>query len=86
MACDAVSVWNNLICPRRTNMLLPFVLVRAFESQCGPLAKYGMKHMRSFANICNAGILPEVMAKVAAQACMSIPTNPWSATHKDFSA
>jgi legumain len=60
--------------------------VRAFESQCGSLAQYGMKHMRSFANICNAGILPEVMAKVSAQACTSIPTNPWSATHKGFSA
>jgi len=60
--------------------------VRTFESQCGSLAQYGMKHMRSFANICNAGILPEAMAKVAAQACTSIPTNPWSATHKGFSA
>ncbi|KAM3330601.1 hypothetical protein ACQJBY_027039 [Aegilops geniculata] len=60
--------------------------VRTFESQCGSLAQYGMKHMRSFANICNAGIVPEAMAKVAAQACTSIPTNPWSATHKGFSA
>jgi legumain len=60
--------------------------VRAFESQCGSLAQYGMKHMRSFANICNAGILPEVMAKVTAQACTSIPTNRWSATHMGFSA
>ncbi|KAM3336550.1 hypothetical protein ACQJBY_030514 [Aegilops geniculata] len=60
--------------------------VRAFESQCGSLAQYGMKHMRSFANICNAGILPEAMVKMAAQACTSIPTNPWSATHNGFSA
>ncbi|XP_047055455.1 vacuolar-processing enzyme gamma-isozyme-like [Lolium rigidum] len=60
--------------------------VRAFESQCGSLAQYGMKHMRSFANICNAGILPEVMTKVTAQACTSIPTNRWSATHMGFSA
>jgi legumain len=67
-------------------MLLPFVQVRAFESQCGSLAQYGMKHMRSFANTCNAGILPEAMAKVAAQACTSIPTNSWSATHNGFSA
>uniref|UniRef100_A0A453GVZ7 Legumain prodomain domain-containing protein n=1 Tax=Aegilops tauschii subsp. strangulata TaxID=200361 RepID=A0A453GVZ7_AEGTS len=45
--------------------------VRAFESQCGSLAQYGMKHMRSFANICNAGILPEAMVKMAAQMCSS---------------
>ncbi|TVU00269.1 hypothetical protein EJB05_54311 [Eragrostis curvula] len=44
-------------------------LVRAYEEQCGSLAQYGMKHMRSFANICNAGVAAEDMAKVAAQAC-----------------
>ncbi|KAG2598458.1 hypothetical protein PVAP13_5KG347100 [Panicum virgatum] len=61
-------------------------MVRAFEAQCGSLAQYGMKHMRSFANICNAGILPEAVSKVAAQACTSIPSNPWSSIHKGFSA
>uniref|UniRef100_A0A0A8YS76 Pco131778b n=1 Tax=Arundo donax TaxID=35708 RepID=A0A0A8YS76_ARUDO len=61
-------------------------MVRAFEAQCGSLAQYGMKHMRSFANICNAGIHPEAVAKVAAQACTSIPSNPWSSIHKGFSA
>ncbi|ONM41372.1 senescence enhanced2b [Zea mays] len=60
--------------------------VRTFEAQCGSLAQYGMKHMRSFANICNAGILPEAVSKVAAQACTSIPSNPWSSIHKGFSA
>ncbi|KAG2589405.1 hypothetical protein PVAP13_5NG236500 [Panicum virgatum] len=61
-------------------------MVRAFEAQCGSLAQYGMKHMRSFANICNAGILPEAVLKVAAQACTSIPSNPWSSIHKGISA
>jgi legumain len=65
---------------------LYFLQVRAFEAQCGSLAQYGMKHMRSFANICNAGILPEAVSKVAAQACTSIPSNPWSSIHKGFSA
>jgi legumain len=60
--------------------------VRAFESQCGSLAQYGMKHMRSFANICNAGIRPEAFSKVAVQACSSIPSNPWSSIHNGFSA
>jgi legumain len=44
-------------------------MVRAYEAHCGSLAQYGMKHMRSFANICNAGVGAEAMAKVAAQAC-----------------
>ncbi|CAN6354092.1 unnamed protein product [Urochloa humidicola] len=44
-------------------------VVRAYEAECGALAQYGMKHMRSFANICNAGVGEEAMAKVAAQAC-----------------
>ncbi|RLN28682.1 vacuolar-processing enzyme-like [Panicum miliaceum] len=44
-------------------------MVRAYEAQCGPLAQYGMKHMRSFANICNAGVGEDAMAKVASQAC-----------------
>ncbi|AQK96094.1 senescence enhanced2a [Zea mays] len=61
-------------------------IVRTFEARCGSLAQYGMKHMRSFANMCNAGILPEAVSKVAAQACSSIPSNPWSSIHKGFSA
>ncbi|RCV25887.1 hypothetical protein SETIT_5G201900v2 [Setaria italica] len=61
-------------------------MVRAFEAQCGSLSQYGMKHMRSFANICNAGILPDAVSKVAAQACTSIPSNPWSSIHMGFSA
>ncbi|KAL6618650.1 hypothetical protein ACP70R_033789 [Stipagrostis hirtigluma subsp. patula] len=44
-------------------------MVRAYEEQCGSLAQYGMKHMRSFANICNAGVREDAMAKVASQAC-----------------
>jgi len=55
--------------------------VCAFESHCGSLAQYGMKHMLSFANICNTGIHPKEVGKVAAQACISIPTNPWSTRH-----
>ncbi|XP_062202096.1 vacuolar-processing enzyme-like [Phragmites australis] len=60
--------------------------VRAFEAQCGSLAQYGMKHMRSFANICNAAVRPEAVTKIAAQACTSIPSNRWSSIHKGFSA
>lgn len=53
---------------------------------CGSLSQYGMKHMRSIANICNAGIEKEKMAEASAQACVNIPSGPWSSLHKGFSA
>ncbi|CAK9143971.1 unnamed protein product [Ilex paraguariensis] len=61
-------------------------LVRTFETHCGSLSQYGMKHMRSIANICNAGIQKEQMADASAQACVAIPSNPWSSLHKGLSA
>jgi legumain len=48
-------------------------MVRSFEERCGPLTQYGMKHMRSVANICNAGVRVEAMDKVASQACTINP-------------
>ncbi|CAL9083901.1 unnamed protein product, partial [Musa acuminata var. zebrina] len=53
---------------------------------CGSLSQYGMKHMRSLANICNAGISKEMMAEVSAEACISIPAGQWSSLQKGFSA
>lgn len=61
-------------------------LVRTFETYCGSLSQYGMKHMRSFANFCNSGIHSEQMAEASAQACINIPANPWSSLHGGFSA
>ncbi|CAD5189603.1 unnamed protein product [Musa acuminata subsp. malaccensis] len=61
-------------------------MVRAFETYCGSLSQYGMKHMRSLANICNAGIREETMAEVSAQACLRFPSNSWSSLHRGFSS
>ncbi|XP_047325580.1 vacuolar-processing enzyme-like [Impatiens glandulifera] len=61
-------------------------MVRTFEKHCGSLSQYGMKHMRSFANICNAGIKEEQMVETSAQACPSIPSNPWSSIQQGFIA
>ncbi|CAL9193441.1 unnamed protein product [Musa hybrid cultivar] len=61
-------------------------MVRTFEAHCGSLSQYGMKHMRSLANICNAGISKEMMAEVSAEACISIPAGQWSSLQKGFSA
>ncbi|XP_031482518.1 vacuolar-processing enzyme [Nymphaea colorata] len=61
-------------------------MVRAFEKHCGSLSQYGMKHMRSIANICNAGLRKETMEDVSAQACTVIPAGPWSSLSRGFSA
>ncbi|XP_064992533.1 vacuolar-processing enzyme-like [Musa acuminata AAA Group] len=61
-------------------------MVRTFEAHCGSLSQYGMKHMRSLANICNAGISKEMMAEVSAEASISIPAGQWSSLQKGFSA
>ncbi|KAK5792490.1 hypothetical protein PVK06_033604 [Gossypium arboreum] len=60
--------------------------VRTFETHCGSLAQYGMKHMRSLANICNAGIETEKMGEASAQACFNIPSGHWGSLGKGFSA
>ncbi|KAL4307798.1 hypothetical protein AHAS_Ahas16G0314300 [Arachis hypogaea] len=61
-------------------------MVRTFETHCGSLSQYGMKHMRTFANICDAGIHKDQMDEATAQACVSIPSNPWSSLERGFSA
>ncbi|GER48886.1 vacuolar-processing enzyme [Striga asiatica] len=61
-------------------------MVRTFETHCGSLSQYGMKHMRLVANICNAGIAKEQMAEASAQACVNFPSNPWSSLSRGFSA
>lgn len=61
-------------------------LVKTFERFCGSVSEYGMKHMRSFANMCNAGITKDQMAETAGQACADFPTYKWRSVHKGFSA
>ncbi|KAB2007861.1 hypothetical protein ES319_D10G059400v1 [Gossypium barbadense] len=69
-----------------TKMLCSSTHVRTFETHCGSLAQYGMKHMRSLANICNAGIETEKMGEASAQACFNIPSGHWGSLGKGFSA
>lgn len=69
-----------------SEVILCIQQVRSFEARCGSLSQYGMKHMRSFANLCNAGISKEQMAEASAQACVSVPSGPWSSLHKGFTA
>ncbi|KAH1048214.1 hypothetical protein J1N35_038998 [Gossypium stocksii] len=60
-----------------TKMLCSLTQVRTFETHCGSLAQYGMEHMRSLANTCNAGIETEKMGEASAQACFNIPSGHW---------
>ncbi|XP_024364237.1 vacuolar-processing enzyme gamma-isozyme [Physcomitrium patens] len=64
-------------------------MVRTFEASCGPLTQYGMKHMRAFANICNARIDPAKMAVASSEACKlstSAGSGIWSPVTSGFSA
>ncbi|XP_047066885.1 vacuolar-processing enzyme beta-isozyme 1-like [Lolium rigidum] len=53
-------------------------MVRVFESHCGSLTQYGMKHMRAFANICNNGISEAGMKEASISACGGYNSAKWS--------
>lgn len=46
-------------------------MVGSWEAACGPLGERGLRHMRAFANLCNAGLQPQALADAAAEACAS---------------
>ncbi|KAM0919296.1 hypothetical protein ACQ4PT_008231 [Festuca glaucescens] len=53
-------------------------MVRVFESHCGSLTQYGMKHMRAFANICNNGVSEAEMKEASISACSGYNSAKWS--------
>uniref|UniRef100_A0A0D3F857 Legumain prodomain domain-containing protein n=1 Tax=Oryza barthii TaxID=65489 RepID=A0A0D3F857_9ORYZ len=61
-------------------------MVRIFESHCGPLTQYGMKHMRAFANICNNGISGASMKEASIATCSSHNSGRWSSLVQGYSA
>ncbi|GJP50900.1 hypothetical protein CLOM_g10053 [Closterium sp. NIES-68] len=44
-------------------------MVRAYEASCGRITQYGMKHMRAFANLCNAAVPVGAVATAAQEVC-----------------
>ncbi|CAO2823711.1 unnamed protein product [Amaranthus hypochondriacus] len=46
-------------------------LVGTYKTHCGQLSTYGKKHMRAFANMCNAGVQQAQLAKVLSQVCVN---------------
>lgn len=60
--------------------------VRVFETHCGSLTQYGMKHMRAFANICNKGISKDQMEVASKKACSGYIAGSWSVSSRGHSA
>ena len=51
--------------------------VRLFETHCGSLTNYGMKHTRAFANICNNGVSKAAMEEASMAACSGHDMGQW---------
>ncbi|GER46288.1 vacuolar-processing enzyme [Striga asiatica] len=60
--------------------------VRLFEAHCGSLTQYGMKHMRAFANICNAGVSFDRMEEACMAACNGRDSTKWNPSSGGYSA
>ncbi|GJU40748.1 vacuolar-processing enzyme-like protein [Tanacetum coccineum] len=61
-------------------------MVRTYETHCGSLTQYGMKHTRSFANICNSGASKEEMDEVSKATCSSYTMGKWDPAIVGYSA
>ncbi|KAM0052882.1 putative legumain protein [Helianthus debilis subsp. tardiflorus] len=51
---------------------------RVFETPCGVLREYRMKHMRAFSNICNNNVTEAAMASALADVCGEHDDGQWS--------
>ncbi|KAF2313122.1 hypothetical protein GH714_009382 [Hevea brasiliensis] len=61
-------------------------MVRVFETHCGSLTQYGMKHMRAFANICNTGVSQVSMEEAATAMCNGLDVGQWHPSNQGYSA
>ncbi|CAM0903617.1 unnamed protein product [Alopecurus aequalis] len=61
-------------------------MVRVFETHCGSLTQYGMKHTRALANICNNGVSVAEMKKASVSACEGYNSAKWSPLALGYSA
>ncbi|GAB2228676.1 hypothetical protein Droror1_Dr00022799 [Drosera rotundifolia] len=52
-------------------------MITTYKEYCGALNSYGMKYTRAFANICNAGVGKDQMARAAALANREENENKW---------
>nr|P49045.1 RecName: Full=Vacuolar-processing enzyme; Short=VPE; Flags: Precursor [Glycine max]BAA06030.1 cysteine proteinase [Glycine max] len=61
-------------------------MVRVFETHCGTLTQYGMKHMRAFANICNSGVSEASMEEACLAACEGYNAGLFHPSNRGYSA
>ncbi|KAK1430552.1 hypothetical protein QVD17_13372 [Tagetes erecta] len=61
-------------------------MVRTFEKYCGTLTQYGMKHTRTFANICNNGVAKKAMDEAAKKSCSTFKLGQWDPVVAGYSA
>ncbi|KAJ3680304.1 hypothetical protein LUZ60_016582 [Juncus effusus] len=61
-------------------------MVKIFELQCGSLTQYGMKHMRTFADVCNSNISKDIMKEASISACEGYNLHKWNPLIQGFSA
>ncbi|RDX72677.1 hypothetical protein CR513_47798 [Mucuna pruriens] len=61
-------------------------MVRVFETHCGSLTQYGMKHMRSFANICNSGVSEASVKEACVAACGGYDAGQLHPSNRGYSA
>ncbi|KAE8708308.1 Vacuolar-processing enzyme [Hibiscus syriacus] len=61
-------------------------MVRVFETHCGSLTQYGMKHMRAFANICNSGVSHSILEEACVAACGCHDLRQWHPSNQGYSA
>ncbi|PWA38257.1 peptidase C13, legumain [Artemisia annua] len=53
-------------------------MIRTYETYCGTLTQYGMKHTRTFANICNNGVTERAMDEATKEACSTHKMGKWN--------
>ncbi|KAI3804351.1 hypothetical protein L1987_25828 [Smallanthus sonchifolius] len=61
-------------------------MVRTFEKYCGSLTQYGMKHTRTFANLCNNGVNNKAMDEATKHTCSSYKMGRWNPAIVGYSA
>jgi len=57
-----------------------------YETHCGALTEYGMKHMRAFANICNQKVTEANMTTATVDVCGKHDVGQWSPLKMGYSA
>ncbi|XP_023755331.1 vacuolar-processing enzyme [Lactuca sativa] len=61
-------------------------MIRTFETHCGSLTQYGLKHSRTFANMCNNGVTKEAMDEASKATCSSFNMGQWNPATVGYSA